>query len=292
MHRTLKLRLQLLTCELLSYACPWGTVRCNCFFRPDVVPSAVTQLSSCLADVAAWLSASRLRLNTSKTVVIWLGSKYQVDWVGVHAVPVLTSTVPIVDSARAPGVVLDSRLTMAAHVVSVCRSAYYQLRQLRPIMKSLSVDAANMLAHSSHHAWTIATQRYTAWSTACFGAYNRSKCHRTLYHWHAAQGPYHSDPPVASLAHSPWTSHLQARLVGFQGAAWSIVAVSHRWLSAARRYRAPPTPVVWHCNLFCPVDSLVSLRSLFHCGWTENMEQFAYQIATTRPQPWTIQAAT
>jgi len=115
-----------------------------------------------------------------------------------------------------------------------------------------------------------------------------SKCHRTLYHWHAAQGPYHSDPPVASLAHSPWTSHLQARLVGFQGAAWSIVAVSHRWLSAARRYRAPPTPVVWHCNLFCPVDSLVSLRSLFHCGWTENMEQFAYQIATTRPQPWTI----
>ena len=33
------------------------------FFSPDVVPSAVTQLSSYLADVAAWLSASRLRLN-------------------------------------------------------------------------------------------------------------------------------------------------------------------------------------------------------------------------------------
>ena len=41
------------------------------------------------------------RLNPSKTVMIWLGSKYQVDRVGVHAVPVLTSTVPIVDSARA-----------------------------------------------------------------------------------------------------------------------------------------------------------------------------------------------
>jgi len=95
------------------------TVRCICFFPPDVVLSAVTQLSSCLADVAAWLSASRLRLNPSKKVVIWLGSKYQVDRVGVHAVPVLTSTVPIVDSARAFGVVLDSRLTMAAHVGSV-----------------------------------------------------------------------------------------------------------------------------------------------------------------------------
>ena len=77
------------------------------FFPPDVVPSAVTQLSSCLADVAAWLSASRLRLNPSKTV--WLGSKYQVDRVAFHAVPVLTSTLPIVDSARALGVVLESR---------------------------------------------------------------------------------------------------------------------------------------------------------------------------------------
>ena len=42
------------------------------FFAADVVLSAVTQLSSCLADVEAWLSASRLRLNPSKTVVIWL----------------------------------------------------------------------------------------------------------------------------------------------------------------------------------------------------------------------------
>ena len=62
-------------------------------------------------------------LNASKTV-IWLGSKYQVDRVGVHAVPALTSTVPIVDSACDIGVVLDSRLTMAAHVGSVRRSAY------------------------------------------------------------------------------------------------------------------------------------------------------------------------
>ena len=54
------------------------------------------------------------------------------------------------------------------------------------------------------------------------------------------------------------------------------------------RYRAPSTPIVWRCDLFCPTDSLVSRRSLFRCGWTENMEQFAYQIATTRPQPWTI----
>jgi len=37
---------------------------------------------------------------------------------------------------------------MAAHVGSICRTAYYQLRQLRPVMRSLSLDAAKMLAQA------------------------------------------------------------------------------------------------------------------------------------------------
>jgi len=40
---------------------------------------AVTRLSQCVADVAKWLSASRLRLNPDKTVTMWLGSRHQVD---------------------------------------------------------------------------------------------------------------------------------------------------------------------------------------------------------------------
>ena len=55
---------------------------------------------------------------------------------------------------------------------------------------------------------------------------SRSKCHRTPYHWRAAQGPHHSDPAAASLAPGPRTSHLQAHLVGFQGVAQSVAAVS------------------------------------------------------------------
>ena len=43
----------------------------------------------------------------------------------------------------------------------------------------------------------------------------------------AAQGPRHSDPVAASLAPGPRTSHLQARLVGFQGVARSVAAVCH-----------------------------------------------------------------
>ena len=38
--------------------------------------------------------------------------------------------------------------TMSAHVNSVCRSAYYQLRQLRPVVRSLSADAARTIVQA------------------------------------------------------------------------------------------------------------------------------------------------
>ena len=73
-------------------------------------------------DVEAWMSASRLRLNPSKTVVLWLGSRHIIDKLDVHEEQVLSSTVKVDSSARDLGVVVDSRLTMSDHVASVCRS--------------------------------------------------------------------------------------------------------------------------------------------------------------------------
>jgi len=87
---------------------------------------------------------------------------------------------------------------------------------------------------------------------------SRTECHCTPYHWRAAQGPHHYDPAAAPLAPGPWTSHFQARLVGFQGIARSVAAVSRGWLSAACWYRAPSTPIVWHCGLICRAYSLIS----------------------------------
>lgn len=110
--------------------------------------TAVDRLSRCVADVSTWLSSCRLRLNPSKTLVIWLGGKHQVTKVPFDSVPILSSTVSTVESARDLGVVLDSQLTMSAHVNSVCRSAYYQLRQLRPVVRSLSADAARTIVQA------------------------------------------------------------------------------------------------------------------------------------------------
>ena len=44
----------------------------------DEASATVSRLSHCVTDVASWLSASRLRLNPAKTVLMWLGSRQQV----------------------------------------------------------------------------------------------------------------------------------------------------------------------------------------------------------------------
>ena len=111
----------------------------------DYAALAVDRLVGCVADVGAWMSSSRLRLNSSKTQAMWLGHKNQIDKINIRSVPVLSSTVSIVDRARDLGVVIDSRLTMSDQVTALCRSIYYQLRQLCPVARSLPEESAKTL---------------------------------------------------------------------------------------------------------------------------------------------------
>jgi len=42
---------------------------------PNGTTAAVSQLELCLATVDKWMAASRLKLNSEKSEVIWVGSK-------------------------------------------------------------------------------------------------------------------------------------------------------------------------------------------------------------------------
>jgi len=46
------------------------------------------------------------------------------------------------------GVLIDSQLTMADHIAAVCRSGFFQLRQLRSIRQSLMPAAVKTLVHA------------------------------------------------------------------------------------------------------------------------------------------------
>src|SRR6218665_696780 len=56
--------------------------------------------------------------------------------------------VPFSTTVRDLGLTLDQELSFSDHVNLITRSCYYQLRQLRVVMRSLSHDAAVVLVHA------------------------------------------------------------------------------------------------------------------------------------------------
>ena len=61
---------------------------------------------------------------------------------------ILSSCVAVQDTARDLGVVIDSQLSLSAHVTAVYRSGYYQLCQLRQAVRSLSEYASMTLVQA------------------------------------------------------------------------------------------------------------------------------------------------
>jgi len=110
---------------------------------------AISQLADCIRDVAARMGANRLRLNPQKTQLIWLGSRQQLEKITAGDIRILSAQLHPEPSVRDLGVVIDSRLTMADHVTAVCKAGYYQLRQLRGVVQSLTSEAAKSLINAS-----------------------------------------------------------------------------------------------------------------------------------------------
>jgi len=87
-------------------------------------------------------------LNPTKTEVVWLGASQQVSRINISDISMLSTTIKVADSARDLDVILDADLTMSAHATALCRSEFFQLRQLRPFVRSLTTEAAKTLVQA------------------------------------------------------------------------------------------------------------------------------------------------
>jgi alpha-D-ribose 1-methylphosphonate 5-triphosphate synthase subunit PhnG len=106
---------------------------------PTDVPAAVAHFRSCVEQTERWLQSNRLKMNAEKTQVIWLGTRQQLEKVNIDEIQLSSARIPVS---------IDSQLTMSEHVASVCRSCCFQLRQLRAVRRSITMDAAKTLVHA------------------------------------------------------------------------------------------------------------------------------------------------
>ena len=108
----------------------------------------MARMSLCIECVAAWMSSNRLRLNPSKTELIWLGTNRRLQHCDGFNMTVCGADVRPVDCVRDLGVLIDSNMTLSNHVNNVAGICFYQLRQLRIIRRSLTTNAT--------HSWVWA----------------------------------------------------------------------------------------------------------------------------------------
>jgi hypothetical protein len=110
--------------------------------------TAVTRLAECIESVERWMRSNRLKLNSDKTQFMWLGSKQQLAKIETECMQIGEHCIKFSTSAKNLGVTFDPELKMDLHVNNITRSCFFQLRQLRSIRRSLTMEATKTLVHS------------------------------------------------------------------------------------------------------------------------------------------------
>jgi len=65
--------------------------------------TTVQRLDAYVSDINEWMSASKLRLNPTKSEVTWLqGARQQMSRVNISDIPTLSTTIKVAESARTP----------------------------------------------------------------------------------------------------------------------------------------------------------------------------------------------
>jgi len=99
-----------------------------------------------------WFCENKLSINPSKTEYLLIGTPQQTSKVLDSSISFRDIKLTNTESARNLGVMFDSTLSFSSHISSVCRSAFFVIRQLRQLRSSLDFDSSVILANSIIHS--------------------------------------------------------------------------------------------------------------------------------------------
>ena len=113
---------------------------------PADTKHSLNTLDRCSCAVHDWFNHNGLSLNPSKSEILFMGTRQQVDKVSPSEVPVLGCVIVPSDGIKSLGVRLDKNLNFNKHVDEICKSVHYHSRALRHIRGNLNTDTAKEIA--------------------------------------------------------------------------------------------------------------------------------------------------
>ena len=104
------------------------------------------RVSECVDEIASWMGANCLKLNSEKTEVIWFSSRRNLKNIPNYSVRVLESNIFPSKSVRNFGISMDRDLTMSTQISKTIQMCFTSLRQIRSIKGCLTMDSLKTLA--------------------------------------------------------------------------------------------------------------------------------------------------
>ena len=90
-------------------------------------------VSECVDEIASWMGANCLKLNSEKTEVIWFSSRWKLKRIPSYSVRVLDSNIFPSKSVRKLGISMNRDLTMSSQISKTMKMCFTSLHQLRSI---------------------------------------------------------------------------------------------------------------------------------------------------------------
>uniref|UniRef100_A0A8C4X3N7 Reverse transcriptase domain-containing protein n=1 Tax=Erpetoichthys calabaricus TaxID=27687 RepID=A0A8C4X3N7_ERPCA len=128
-----------------SYDCYADDSQLIFSFPPDD-QQVSTRISNCLADISSWMTSHHLKLNPSKTELLYIrgNSSPNLDL----AISLDNSVIVPSKTARSLGVTLDEELSFSPHISNLSRSCRYLLYNIRRIRPFLTTEATQLLVQT------------------------------------------------------------------------------------------------------------------------------------------------
>jgi len=108
----------------------------------------LNSVSDCLNSVNNWFLTNGLLVNPSKSDSIFIGTSVQTGKMEGSGVVMDAVQIPLSETVKSLGVVLDQRLTFERHVRIVCRTCNFHIKSLRALRPSLDTNTAETIGRS------------------------------------------------------------------------------------------------------------------------------------------------
>ena len=109
--------------------------------------STLLNVQLCIAHVVDWLISNRLKINVDKTVTFLCGPKCSISNFQFDSVNICGYDLPVMPQVKLLGVIFDRSLRFDAHVASIRRKCFLQLRNLSRVKKYVNDSNFITLIH-------------------------------------------------------------------------------------------------------------------------------------------------